>query len=358
MPAKTNNVSNMTTRNAALTGWGTYLPERVVTNAEIEATVDTTDDWIVRRTGIRERRIAATGETTSSMAIEAGKRALDQAGLSVADLQLIIVATTTPDELCPPVSSRVQYGLGATNAAALVVQTACTGFVTALITAYQFINSGAFPNALVIGAETLSRFVDWEDRSTCILFGDGAGAVVLEATDGACGLHGFVMGSDGSGADEIKIPAGGSVKPATVMSVASEQHTIRMNGRAVFKFATRILAMAGQNAVAAAGLTFDTVDWVIPHQANKRIIESAARSMGIPEDRFVVNIEWYGNTSAASVAIALAEALDSGQIQPYDKLLLVAFGAGLTWAAAVVQPEPVTSSHWHERFESVVLSER
>jgi 3-oxoacyl-[acyl-carrier-protein] synthase-3 len=335
----TNSASNAT-RSAALTGWGTYLPDCIVTNAEIEAQVDTTDDWIVRRTGIRERRIAAPGETTSSMAIEAGKRALQKAGLSVSDLRLIIVATTTPDELCPPVSSRVQHGLGATNAAAFVVQTACTGFVTALITAYQFVNSGAFPNALVIGSETLSRFVDWDDRSTCILFGDGAGAVVLEATEEACGLHGFVMGSDGSGADDLIIPAGGSAEPASIMSVASGRHTIQMNGRSVFRFASRIMVNAGQDAAKAAGIDLSSVDWVVPHQANKRIIELAARNMGISDDRFIVNIEQYGNTSSASVPIALAEGLENGKIRPTDKVLLIAFGAGLTWAAAVFQPEP------------------
>jgi 3-oxoacyl-[acyl-carrier-protein] synthase-3 len=326
--------------NAALTGWGTYLPERIITNAEIAARVDTSDDWIVRRTGIRERRVAGEGETTSTMAIEAGKRALDEAGLSAENLRLIIVATTTPDELCPPVSSRVQHGLGATNAAAFVVQTACTGFVTALITAYQFVNSGAFPNALVVGSETLSRFVDWDDRSTCILFGDGAGAVVLEATEEACGLHGFVMGSDGSGADDLTIPAGGSAKPASIMSVASGCHTIQMNGRAVFRFASRIMSNAGQDAATVAGVDLGSVDWVVPHQANKRIIELAARNMGIPDECFIVNIEKYGNTSSASVPIALAEGLEDGKIRPTDKVLLIAFGAGLTWAAAIFQPEP------------------
>ena len=222
-----------------------------------------------------------------------------------------------------------------------VVQNACTGFVTAFITAFSLINSGGYNNALVIGAETLSRFVNWEDRSTCVLFGDGAGAVVLEATHKTCGLLGFTMGSDGSGADAIRIPAGGSSEPASIMSVASGRHTIQMNGRTVFKFATRVIADAARQATQAAGLNLDDIDWIVPHQANQRIITAAARSLNLPDNRFIVNLERVANTSAASVPIALAEALESGQAQPHQTLLLVAFGAGLTWAAAVVQPQPI-----------------
>lgn len=330
-----------TARNAQITGWGSYLPERIVTNGELAQQVDTSDEWIVRRTGIRKRHIAADGETTASMAAEAGRRALAKAGMAPAQLQLIIVATTTPDELCTPVSSRVQHALGATRAATFVVQNACTGFVTALVTAYSLINSGGFANALVIGAETLSRFVDWNDRSTCVLFGDGAGAVVLEATHDQCGLLGFTMGSDGSGADAIRIPAGGSSEPASATTVASGRHTIQMNGRAVFRFATRVIVDAVRQATAAAGLTLDDIDRIVPHQANQRIIDAAARSLDVPDTRFIVNLERVANTSAASVPVALAEALDGGQVEPDQTVVFVAFGAGLTWAAAVVRPQPV-----------------
>lgn len=318
-----------------ISGWGAYTPERIVTNHELARALDTSHEWIVQRSGIHERRIAAPHETTASMCVAAGQRALAQANLAPADLDLIIVATSTPDYHTPPVSSQVQHGLGAPNAAAFVLVTGCTGFVYALVTAYQFMATGAYQNILVIGAELLSRFVNWQDRSTCVLFGDAAGAVLLQATDQPCGLSGFVLGSDGSQGQHIIMPVGGSAQPFRP-EVDGKQY-IEMDGREVFKFATRMVGRACRQALERAGLTLDEIAWIIPHQANLRIIDAAAREMGLPLERFIVNIERYANTSAASIPLALAENMDNGRIKPGDQLLLVSFGAGLTWGAAVVQ---------------------
>ncbi|MEZ4680433.1 MAG: beta-ketoacyl-ACP synthase III [Caldilineaceae bacterium] len=318
-------------------GWGAYAPARILTNAELTRIVDTSDEWIVQRSGIRERHIAAAEETTGTMSVAASHAALTQAGLTALDLDLIIVATSTPDHLTPPVSSEIQHALGATNAAAFVVVTGCTGFVYALTVAYQFLATGAYRNILVIGAELLSRFVNWEDRSTCVLFGDAAGAVVIQATVQRCGLLGFNLGSDGSQGQHIILPAGGSAEPFGEAALRAKSHLLQMNGREVYKFATRVIGPACDAALAQAELALDEIDWIIPHQANLRIIEAAAKQMAVPLERFVVNIDRYGNTSAASIPLALSEGLTAGQIRPTDKLLLVAFGAGLTWSAAVVQ---------------------
>jgi len=341
-----------------ISGWGKYAPQTVLTNLDLAQRIDTTDEWIVRRTGISERRIAAADETTSSMAVEAGRSALACAELEAADLDLIIVATSTPDHHTPPVSSQIQTALGATDVPAFVVVTGCTGFVYALTVAYQFIESGAYRNILVIGVELLSRFVDWEDRSMCVLFGDAAGAVVVQATDEPCGLSGFVLGSDGSQGEHIIMPEGGSAKPFSADTLDNGGQYIYMNGREVFKFATRVVGRACNDALQKAGLTLDDVDWIIPHQANLRIIQAAATNMGVPLERFVINIERYANTSAASIPLALAENLDSGRIKPTDTILMVAFGAGLTWGAAVLQlaPTPPTTSSTVEAVPALTLN--
>ena len=326
--------------NGRITGWGAYTPEEVLTNYDLEQRLDTSDEWIIQRSGIRERHIAAEHETTASLAIKAATDALRRADLPANSLDLIIVATTTPDYLTPPVSSQIQHALGAADVPAFVLETGCTGFVYSLATAYQFIATGAYKTILVIGVELLSRHINWEDRSTAVLFGDAAGAVVIEATEEACGLHSFVLGSDGSQAHQIIVPAGGTAEPPNGDALAGGRHYIHMNGREVFKFATRVVGRASREAVAKAGMSMDEIDWIIPHQANLRIIQSAAREMRVPMERFVVNIENYGNTSAASIPLALTEYLESGRIKPDDNLLLVSFGAGLTWGALVLQMEP------------------
>lgn len=323
-----------------ITGWGAYVPDQIVTNHDLPPTLETNDEWIVQRTGIRARRIAAPHETTCSLSLNASRAALTRAGIQPTDLDLIIVATSTPDHHTPPVSSQLQHALGATHVPAFVVVTGCTGFVYALSTAYQFIHSGAYRNILVVGVELLSRFVDWTDRSTCVLFGDAAGAVVVQATDRPCGLRSFVLGSDGSQSEQIIMHGGGSARPFSQEVLDSRQHYLQMNGREVFKFATRVIGPACQQAVEKAGLTLADIDWIIPHQANLRIIEAAAKTIDFPAERFVVNISHYANTSAASIPLALAENLADGRIRPTDRLLLVSFGAGLTWGAAVVEMAP------------------
>ncbi len=324
-------------RYGNIVGWGKYVPSRLITNADLEKTLDTSDEWIVARTGIRERHIVEDHETTSSMAVSAGRMALERAGLLPSELDLIIVATSSPDYLTPPVSSQVQHALGATKAAAFTLVNGCTGFIYALSTAQQFIASGAYNNVLVIGAELLSRFVDWTDRSTCVLFGDGAGAVVLKATHERCGVLSFILGSDGSGVEHLILPAGGSAYPPSEETLQKKMHTIRMNGPEVFKFATRILGKILPQAIQQAGLETEDIDLFIPHQANARIIESAAKAAGLPEQKIFVNIHKYGNTSAASIPIAFAEAMEEGRAGVGSMLAFVAFGAGLTWASAVVK---------------------
>ncbi len=330
-----------------IVGWGMYIPERVITNADLEKMVNTTDEWIMERTGIRERHVVSEGEHTSTMAIAASRQALKVANLRPHDLDLIIVATSSPDYLTPPISSQVQHALGAKKIGAFTLVNGCAGFLYALATAQQFIASGAYKRILVIGVEIISRWIDYSDRSTCILFGDGAGAVVVEATDKPSGVISHVLGSDGSQAEHLILHGGGSVNPPTHESLDKGEQYLHMNGREVFKFATRVLGSALKEAIHEAGLTVGDIDLLIPHQANLRIIESAARQVRLPMDKVYVNIEKYGNTSAASIPIALCEALDSGRIKTGDTVACVAFGAGLTWASTVIKlaerevpPEP------------------
>jgi len=325
----------MTPLYGRITGWGKYTPRRIMTNADLEKMVDTTDEWITRRTGIKERRIAGPDEPTSFISVEAGKAAMGVAGIHASDLDLIIVATSSPDYLLPPVSSQIQDLLGA-KCGAFTVVAGCTGFIYALTVAQQFIQSGSYRTILVIGAEEISHFVDWTDRATCVLFGDGAGAVVMQASDTPTGILAFELGSDGSGAQALTMRGGGVIKPMSHEVIDNGENFIQMDGREVFKFATRVLGRSLQKVLAEAGLTPNDIDLFIPHQANIRIVEAAARLMGVPQDRFFTNIHKYGNTSAASVPMALVEAMEEGRCKPGDTLALVAFGAGLTWASAVV----------------------
>jgi 3-oxoacyl-[acyl-carrier-protein] synthase-3 len=322
--------------SASIYGIGAYVPEAVMTNADLEKLVETSDEWIFTRTGISERRIVAAGEATSDLALHAARRALDHAGLSPSDLDLVIVATITPDMPFPAVSNLVQDRLGATRAAAFDLGAACSGFIYGLATAKQFIATGFYRHVLVIGADALSRVVNWSDRSTCVLFGDGAGAAVLGPAPEGAGLLAFDLGSDGSGAELLCVEAGGSRLPASAETVARMQHTIRMNGSEVFKFAVRAMEESTLRALARAGMSTADIDCFIAHQANVRILDAASKRLGLPPEVVFNNVHRYGNTSAASVPIALAEALAEGRIDRGDTLALVGFGAGLSWASTVM----------------------
>ncbi|MGD8554652.1 MAG: beta-ketoacyl-ACP synthase III [Anaerolineales bacterium] len=324
-------------RYAHVTGWGMAVPRNLVTNDDLAQRMDTSDEWIVARTGIRQRHIAAAHETTATLATRAAMRALERTSLRPRDLNLIIVATSSPEHLFPATACLVQDTLGASKAGAFDLSAACTGFLYGLSLAADSIRSGAIDNALVIGSETLSRLVDWEDRATSVLFGDGAGAFVLEAGSRPGGVLSSVLRSDGSGANLLSLPAGGSRMPTTIETVKNKQHTIHMNGREVFRFATRVMASATRESLENAGLGIEDAKLLVPHQANRRIIEAAARSLRIPMDRVFVNIDRYGNTSAASIPIAVCEAVGDGRIQPGDHVVMVAFGAGLTWGAQTLK---------------------
>ena len=325
------------TPNAVITGWGMYAPSRVLTNDELATMVDTSDEWIVTRTGIRERRIAADDETTTTLSVYAARDALAVAGVDASEVDLVIVGTCSPDYPLPATAVLVATELGATRAAGFDLQAACSGFLYALATASSFIRSGMYRNVVVVGVEVLSRFINWSDRNTCVLFGDGAGAVLLSASDQPGGLLGWDLFSDGTGCEGIIVPAGGSRRPASIETVEGNLHYIQMAGRDVYKYATRQLADSASTALRQAGLTVADVDQFVFHQANLRIIEHVERELGIPADKVFVNIEKYGNTSAASVPMALAEAVAAGRIQPGDRILMVAFGAGYTAGAAVVE---------------------
>ena len=327
-------------RYARITGWGKYVPERVLSNADLEKMVDTSDEWIRTRTGIRERRIAGPGETCCSMSLASARRALERAQLSPEDLDLVVVATSTPDYFVPSVASMVQDQLGATKAAAFSLQAGCTGWVYSLVTASQFIQTGAYRNALVIGTEHLSIGVDWTDRNTCVLFGDGSGAVVLEASDQPTGLLAFDMGSDGSDYDALIFPGGAGVNPPSHEMIDQRLHYLRMDGRRVFKFATRVMADSARKVVVDGGLSIDDVALIIPHQANDRIIELARRRLNVPPEKMMINIDRYGNTSAASIPLALVDALEEGRLRSGDNVVLCGFGAGLTWASVAWHWEP------------------
>lgn len=337
-------------RYGNIVGWGKFIPQRTITNSDLEKYLDTSNEWIYSRTGILERHIVNDDEQTSQMATDAAREALEMSGLRPNDLELIIVATSSPDYLTPPISSQVQHALGAKKVAAFTLVTGCTGFIYALATAQQFIAAGNYSRILVIGAELISRWIDYSDRSTCILFGDGAGAVILEATEKPSGVLSYVLGSDGSKADRLILPGGGSKFPPSHDMLDEKLHYLKMNGREVFRFATRILGSALKEAIRDAGLKPDDIDLFIPHQANKRIIDSAAHQARLPQEKVFLNIEKYGNTSAASIPIALCEALETGRARVGDTLAFVAFGAGLTWAAAVVKlverDQPPPKSLW------------
>ena len=319
------------------TGWGRYVPSQVLSNADIEKLVETNDEWIVSRTGIRERRVAAADETTGSMGAVAGLRAIRTAGLDPAEIDIIIVATLTPDYWMPSTAALVKEAIGNTKAAAFDVSAACSGFVYAYATASAYITAGLARHVLVIGAELLTRFIDYTDRGTCILFGGGAGAVVLSASDEPTAPVGIELTTEPEGAYMIWLPAGGSTSPPSAETIARGEHHIRMEGRETYRFATRTLATTALAAVAKAGWAPGDVDLFIPHQANIRIIEAVAKGLGLPMDKMFVNLDKYGNTSAASVPIALAEAVNEGRVKVGDKVVLVAFGAGFTSGAVAAQ---------------------
>jgi 3-oxoacyl-[acyl-carrier-protein] synthase-3 len=324
-------------RRAHVTGWGRYVPERVLTNADLEAMVDTNDEWIVTRTGIRERRVAAAHETTASMAAVAGLRAIRTAGLDPDDIDLILLATLTPDYWMPSTAALVKEAIGNQRAAAMDVAAACSGFVYAFSTAQAYVTSGLAKHVLVIGAELLTRFLDYTDRSTCILFGDGAGAVVVSASEAPGGSLGIELTTEPQGAYMIWLPAGGAKSPPSRETIARGEHYIRMEGKETYRFATRTLASTALESIRKAGLQPDDVSLFIPHQANIRIIEAVAKGLGLPMERMFVNLDRYGNTSAASVPIALAEAVNSGRVAVGDNICMVAFGAGFTSGAVTIE---------------------
>jgi 3-oxoacyl-[acyl-carrier-protein] synthase-3 len=318
-------------------GVGSYVPEKVLTNFDLEKMVETSDEWIVSRTGIKERRIAADHEASSDLAVRAGERALDDAGLKAEDIDLIIVATITPDMTFPATACLVQNRLGATQAATFDLSAACTGFIYGITTAAQFISTGAYRHVLVIGVDCLSRIVDWEDRNTCVLFGDGAGAAVLAPVEEGYGLLSFDLGGKGAGGDLLKVEAGGSRLPASLETVEGKKHTIFMNGREVFKFAVKAMNRSTETVLAKAELSKEDIDLFIPHQANIRIIESAMKRFGLPQEKVMVNLEKYGNMSAASIPVALSEALEQGRIRRGDIVVLCGFGGGLTWGSTILK---------------------
>jgi 3-oxoacyl-[acyl-carrier-protein] synthase-3 len=323
-------------RNAAITGWGMAVPERVLTNADLERMVETSDEWITSRTGIKERRIVGPEDSTTSLSVTAARQALDIAGLTAEDIDLIVVATCTPDQFLVSQACLVQAELGGT-AGAFDLGAACSGFVYALAVGSQFVQTGLHDRVLVIGVDTLTRFVDYTDRSTCILFGDGAGAVVLEATDEPRGLLSTVLGADGAGYKHLYIPGWGAFVPESAELFPEYRPYLHMNGQEVFRFAVRVMGDAAVEAVEKANLTFDDVDMMIPHQANMRIIDAAARRLTLPREKVWVNLDRYGNTSAASIPIALFEAAEAGKLEEGDNVVLVAFGGGLSWAAGMVR---------------------
>lgn len=322
---------------AGILGIGSYLPERRITNADLERMVDTSDEWIVQRTGIRERRIAAEGESTSDMALKASMGALRDAGLTAQDLDLIVVATCTPDTLTPSTACWLQGKLAAGPIAAFDLSAACSGFLYGLSLCKAYVETGAYRRILLVGAEKLSAFTDWTDRGTCILFGDAAGAVVIGPTGGKGEILSTHLAANGGDADLLNIPAGGARLPASPETVAQRKHTLQMQGREVFKIAVRVMADAAAESLRKAGLGVAEVDWLVPHQANLRIIATTAERLGIPMEKVYLNVERTGNTSAASIIVALDEAVASGAIRRGQVLCMAAFGAGTTVASAVVR---------------------
>ena len=323
--------------SVGIIGTGSYVPETIVTNHDLERIVDTSDEWILSRTGIRERRIADNSQATSDLSTIAAQRALDSAGLTAKDIDLIIVATITPDMSFPSTACIVQSNIGAEKAAAFDLEAACSGFLYALNVACQFVSTGFYKNVLVIGAECMSRITNWKDRRTCILFGDGAGAAVVGRVDKGYGFLSQYMGADGSGGDSLNMKAGGSRLPASMETIEKDLHYIQMDGSEVFKFAVRVMASSVNQAIKLAGLEKGQISLLIPHQANMRIIIGAAKRLEIDMDKIFVNLASYGNMSAASIPVALDEAFRSGKLKKDDYVCMVGFGSGLTWASNVLK---------------------
>lgn len=322
--------------NAKITGVGGYIPEKVYDNAYMESIVDTNDEWIVRRTGIKERHISADNEYTTDMATIAGRKAIENAGLTAADIDLILLATVTPDYFTPASSCIVQSNLGAVNAAAFDYNAACSGFVTGLTIAKQFIQTGTYKNVLVVCADVLSKATDYKDRATCVLFGDAAGAAVVSASE-ETGIIATDIGADGASGLAITSLAYRDDEEETEKRVSHRKDTIWMAGQAVMKFAVKAMADASEKVINEAGLTWEDIDLVVPHQANYRIVDSAIKRMGIEKDKVFLNLEKYGNTSASCIPVALSQAVEQGKIKKGDKIVLVGFGGGLTWGAALIE---------------------
>lgn len=322
-------------RPVSITGLGCYAPERVLTNDELSALVDTSDEWIQARTGIKERRIAAPDEATSDLCLPAAEAALADAGVTGPEIDLVIVATITSDMVFPSTAAILASRLGAESAAAYDLSAGCTGFVYALTQGFGAIAAGLARRVLVVGADTLSRVVDWEDRATCVLFGDGAGAVVIEEVE-RDGFHVFELGADGAGGLELFMPAGGSRRPASAETVAAGEHYVKMNGREVYKFATRVLPSSAQAVLELSGRSIGDIDLYVPHQANLRIIEHAAKKLGVEKERVFVNVDRYGNTSSASIPLALCEARAEGRLEDGSLVLMTGMGAGLTWGSSLM----------------------
>lgn len=333
-------------KSVGIIGTGSYLPDKIVTNQDLEKIVKTSDEWIADRTGIRERRIAEPGIATSDLAAAAAEKALHDAGVTADEIDLIIVATCTPDMSLPSTACLVQDKIKASKAAAFDLSAACSGFAYGLVVGSQCIKTGLYKKVLVIGAETLSRIIDWTDRNTCVLFGDGAGAVVLSEVPAGYGILGVDLGAQGSGADFLKVPAGGSSSPATNETVIQRQHFVQMNGSEVFKFAVKVMGESAIKALDHAGLSNTDIDCLVPHQANMRIINSAAKRLKVPMEKVMINLDRYGNTSSATIPIALDEAIKCNKIKNDDIVVLVGFGAGLTWASCVIK--------WYKEDKTIV----
>ncbi|ADH61047.1 3-oxoacyl-(acyl-carrier-protein) synthase III [Thermoanaerobacter mathranii subsp. mathranii str. A3] len=322
---------------AGILGTGSYVPEKVLTNSDLEKMVDTSDEWITTRTGIKERRIADPSQAASDLGIEAARKALEDAKIAPSEIDMIIVATVTPDMNFPSTACIIQANLGASNAAAFDISVGCSGFIYGLAIAQQFVETGMYNKILVIGAETLSKITNWKDRNTCVLFGDGAGAAVVGRVESGYGILSTYLGADGTGGKHLYMPAGGSRMPASEETVKKNLHTIFMEGQEVFKFAVKVMDSATIEALNRCGLKPEDIDMLIPHQANTRIIEAARKRLKLSDDKVYINLDKYGNTSAASVAIALDEAYRKGLIKKGDIILTVAFGAGLTWGSSVIK---------------------
>ena len=324
-------------RPVTISGVGTFLPSHEVTNHDLAQRLETSDSWIAQRTGIRSRRLADPGESASDLGVRASNEALVDASLSPLEVDMLICATISPDQIMPATAARVAFEIGAVNAGACDLSAGCTGFVYALAMAAGLVASGIHDQVLVVGAEVISRILDWDDRSTAVLFGDAAGAVLVSPASGAPRILGFELGNDGSGASLLSVPAGGSRLPASHATVDARQHYLQMQGKDVYRFATRFVPESARRVLANCGRRVEEVDLMVPHQANLRIIESAARNIGIPLERVFTNLHKYGNTSCASIPLCLAEAQDEGRLKEGDLVLLLGFGAGLTWAACLLE---------------------